>query len=111
MDPEQLTDRMQKLKKSLDDIQERVTETQLPREVLEDFKSAVDHTRMTVWGILCTPDTNLNELMARFRIKHTMDMCNRILVDVVSGVATDRNQLQKFRATLEDTLDRLKAAS
>lgn len=65
---------------------------------------------MTVWGILSTPDTDLLALMAHFRMKHAIDMCQRIVVDVCSGLPLDPEQLQRFRATLEDTLEQLKRA-
>jgi hypothetical protein len=48
--------------------------------------------------------------MAHFRMKHAIDMCQRIVVDVCSGLPLDPEQLQRFRATLEDTLDQLKRA-
>jgi hypothetical protein len=38
-----------------------------------------------------------------------MDMCQRIVLDLLGGVSVDSAQLLKFRASLEDTLDRLKA--
>ncbi len=103
-----LADRVRKLKTSLEEIEKQLTEVDVPRDALEDFKTAVDQTRMTVWGILSTPDTNLRSLMAQFRIKHTIDMCQRIIVDVVSGLPIDPVQLSRFRATLEDTLARLR---
>ena len=108
--PEEMLDRMKKLKLSLEEIERQLQHVQIPHEALEDFKTAVDQTRMTVWGILSTPDTNLLKLMAHFRIKHTIEMCKRIMVDVAGGLALDPNQVQKFRATLEDTLSQLRKA-
>ena len=108
--PQLMVDRMKKLKLSLEEIEKQLQHVQIPREALEDFKTAVDQTRMTVWGILSTPDTDLLKLMAHFRIKHTIEMCNRIVVDIASGLALDPNQVQKFRGTLEDTLSQLRKA-
>ena len=106
---EQLSDRVKKLKASLEDIEKQLTEVQIPRDALEDFKTAVDQTRMTVWGILATPDEDLMTLMAHFRMKHAIDMCQRIVVDVY-GLSLDAAQVQRFRATLEDTLEQIKRA-
>jgi hypothetical protein len=111
LDAQQLADRMKKLRASLEDIEKQLTTVEIPRDALEDFKTAVDQTRMTVWGILATPDTDLLTLMAHFRMKHAIDMCNRIVVDVVGGLPLDPGHLQRFRATLEDTLEQLKQAS
>jgi hypothetical protein len=108
VESQRLADRIGKLKTSLADIEKQLTEVEVSRDALEDFKTAVDQTRMTVWGILSTPDTDLLTLMAQFRMKHATDMCQRIIVDVVSGLPIDPVQLQRFRATLEDTLDQLK---
>lgn len=108
--PQLIVDRMRKLKLSLEEIERQLQDVQIPHEALEDFKTAVDQTRMTVWGILSSPDTDLLKLMAHFRIKHTIEMCNRIMADIASGLALDPNQVQKFRGALEDTLGRLRKA-
>jgi hypothetical protein len=108
--PEERLDRMKKLKLSLEEIEKQLQYVQIPHEALEDFKTAVDQNQMTVWGILSPPDTDLLKLMAHFRIKHTIEMCNRIMVDVASGLVLEPNQVQKFRATLEDTLSQLRKA-
>lgn len=110
LESQRLADRIQKLKASLADIEKQLTEVEVSRDALEDFKTAVDQTRMTVWGILSTPDTDLLTLMAHFRMKHATDMCQRILVDVYSGLPLDTNRVQRFRATLEDTLGQLRQA-
>lgn len=108
LQPQLMVDPMRKLKLSLEEIEKQLQQVEIPREALEDFKTAVDQTRMTVWGILSTPDTDLLKLMAHFRIKHTIEMCSRIMVDVTSGLALDPKQGQKFRGRLEDTLSRLR---
>lgn len=111
MKQEKLVDQIRQLKRALEEIEKRLTEGTVPFPVLEDFKAAIDHIRMTVWAILSTPQANQYELassIVRFRLKRSTQMCQQIVMDINSSeITVDSPELQEFHAALKNTLERI----
>ena len=112
MSNEALIRQVQKLKISLQEIEEQLTQgTEVPMAVLSDFKMAVDHTRMTVWAILSTRETDQFEVtaaVARFRLKRCEEMCQNIVSDINSNELTiDAPELQQFYRVAQETVARI----
>ena len=82
-----------------------------PRALLEDFQTAVDHVRMTVWALLAAPQTDPSELSAtviRTRMNRTEDMCRQIAQDIDShDLSIESLELKQLHATLRSTLSRI----
>ncbi len=109
MEPGDLVLQIQRLKASLEETEKRLQGTPISQEILEDLKSTLDHTRMSVWGILTMEGTNLREVTARFRLKRVTELCQRIALDVAAGdMSFEYGDMVKLQATLEDTLKRMK---
>lgn len=106
-----MVEQIQQLKKALEEIEKRLEGSDVPQAVLEDFKMAVDHTRMTVWALLSTPKGDQYEVasaIARFRIKRTVDMCRQIVADIdTNEVTIDSPELKDFHTHLKGTLERV----
>lgn len=111
MRKEQLIEQVQELKQGLEAMQQRLSESEVPRAVLEDFKMTVDHIRLTVWGILSAEKADQYELattIVRFRLKRTQDMCQQIILDIdASELTVDLPELPPFYKTLKEAHGRL----
>lgn len=111
MSKEKVIEQIHQLQKALEEIEKRLTETELPLAVLEDFKMAVDHTRMTVWALLSAPQGDQFEVAAaivRFRVKRTIEMCRQIVLDIdTSELTIDSPELQQFQEVVKATLERI----
>lgn len=111
MNQDKVVEQIQQLKKALEEIEQRLTSGEVPRAVLEDFKMAVDHTRMTVWALISAPQSDQYEIasaIARFRVKRSVDMCRQIVSDIdTNELAIDSPELQQFFTVLKETLERI----
>lgn len=111
MDTQAMIEQVRKLKTALEALEKRLTAAEVPLPVLEDFKMAIDHTRMTTWAILTAPQSNDGDLSAaivRSRLKRAMEMARQIVLDINAGELTiDSPELQQCHTTLRDTLGRI----
>lgn len=112
MSSEKLVEQVHQLKAALEEIEKRLSGgSEVPVAVLEDFKMAVDHTRMTVWALLSAADTDEYEVasqVARFRLKRGVDMFRAVIADIDSNEVTiDSPELQQFFAILKDVVARI----
>ncbi len=111
MQSEDLVQNVQGIKASLEETEKWLKTIKIPREVLEDFKSTVDFTRITLWGILTAADPDVRSVLTRFRVKHIVEMCQKVTLDASGGdIPSDSPALLTLRAALQDTLSRLKHA-
>ena len=111
MDSEDLAQNVQGIKASLEQTEKWLQTVKIPRDVLEDFKSTVDLTRITLWGILTAADPDLRSVLTRFRVKHIVEMCQKVTLDASGGdIPTDSPALLTLRGALEDTLSHLRHA-
>lgn len=105
MNPEHMVSHLKKLADQLADIQERLEKVEVPRDVLEDFKRAVDSMRITLWATLSLTETELAEGVAHFRLRRTEEMCRQVGRDIASGQIFKENpDLPRFQAALKETL-------
>jgi len=111
MDKEKIVEQVQQLKRALVEIEERLSASEVPVAVLEDFKMAVDHTRMTVWALLSSNPAaqyEVSEQIARFRVKRANEMFKHIRSDIDTNELTiDSPELQEFYAALKETVERV----
>lgn len=111
MSRDELAREVEKLKNGVQAIENCLIEGNVPTAVLEHFKMAVDHTRMTVWSILYAMDTNEAEVAAatvRFRLRRTIEMCRQIIGDIDSNaLKPETPELPLLRTTLGETLNRI----
>lgn len=111
MSNEKLVEQVRQLKTALEEIEKRLGGGDVPVAVLEDFKMAVDHTRMTVWALLSAADTDQYEIasqVARFRLKRGVDMFRAVIADIdTNEITVDSPELQQFFAVLKDVLARI----
>lgn len=108
---EELVEQVTNLKYSLADVEKKLSGGQLPFSVLEDFKAAVDHIRLTVWALLSSAQTDSSTVAAmlvRFRLRRASEICRQITLDANSGSVTRATpELPQLQLTLRETLDRL----
>ena len=106
-----LAEQVKQLKQTFADLENEVPSGDFPRALLEDFQSAVDHVRMTVWAILSASQTDSSELSAtviRTRMNRTEHMCRQIVQEIDShDITIESQELKQLHATLRSTLSRI----
>ncbi len=109
MDAGGLNERVQRLKDALETIEREVVRGEPTRECLEDFKLAIDHTRVSVWAILTAAQTGGHQsIVAKFRLKRATEICRHLIGDINSGlIAADDPELLQFQAAVEDAAGRV----
>ena len=111
MSSEKLVEQVHQLKAALEEIEKKlVGGGEVPVAVLEDFKMAVDHTRMTVWALLSaeTDQYEITSQVARFRLKRGVDMFRAVIADIdTNEITVDFPELQQFYTILKDVLARI----
>lgn len=108
---QKLGEQVQQLKQALEEIEKRLAGDEVPVAVLEDFKSAVDHIRTTVWALMSSPQGNQYEVaphIARLRLQRAAGMFRQISSDIdTSEITVDSPELKEFHTSLKGLLDRI----
>ncbi|MGH9804256.1 MAG: hypothetical protein ACRD4D_03705 [Candidatus Acidiferrales bacterium] len=107
-----LVEQVTELGLALQGIDRELGSGQVPVTVLEDFRTAVDHTRMTLWAVITAADAGelsvITAAIVRYRLGRMIEMCRRSVADMDSGALTlETPELPIFRAILEQTLERI----
>ncbi len=111
MSQDQLLEQVHRLKGELVEVESQLRENDIPLSVLEDFKAAIDHIRLTVWGILQASGSGRYEAAAaliRFRLRRADAICQQIVSDIDSQYITvESAELKTLRETLTGTVNRI----
>lgn len=108
MESVEFVNQLKKLGEELETLRPRLEATEIPREVLADFKSTIDDMRITLWATLSLTESDLVEGVAHFRMKRAEEICRLVREDIARGRITRRNpDLTSFKITLKDTLARI----
>lgn len=111
MSQNELLEQIHRLKAELEDAEFRLRQNDIPLLVLEDFKSAIDHIRLTVWGILQASGTARYEAAAtiiRFRMRRADDICQQIISNIdAQDITVESPELKKLHETLTATVNRI----
>jgi len=107
-----LAEQVNELGLALQGLERELGSGQVPVTVLEDFRTAVDHTRMTLWAVITAADAGelsvINAAIVRYRLGRIIEMCRRSVADMDSGALTLQTpELPVLRAILEQTLARI----
>lgn len=115
---ETITLRLQKTADELRSIQQLLTMEAIDPRVLLDFREAVDHVRLTAWGVQQFIELRENRkdpfsaitLLTEQRIKRTTQLCRDVSMDTASGeIASDAPGLLELRDEANSLVQRLKA--
>ncbi len=111
MSQDQLLEQVKRLRTELEEVEYRLGRNDIPLPVLEDFKSAIDHIRLTLWGILQSSGPDRYEAAAaivRFRLRRADDICKQIVADIDAlEVTVDSPELKQLHETLGATVNRI----
>ena len=107
-----LVEQVNELGMALQGIERELGSGQVPVAVLEDFRTAVDHTRMTLWAVITAADAGelsvITAAIVRYRLGRIIEMCRRSVADLDSGALTLQTpELPVFKAMLEQALARI----
>ena len=114
---ETITLRLQKTADELRSIQQLLTMEAIDPRVLLDFREAVDHVRLTAWGVQQFIELRESRkdpfsaitLLAEQRIKRTTQLCRDVSMDTASGeIASDAPGLIELRDEAQSLVQRLK---
>jgi len=108
---EQLLEQVHSLKAELEEVESRLKENDIPVPVLEDFKEAIDHIRLTLLGISHSSGEDKYEAAAaiiRSRIQRTGDLCKQLISDIEAHeVTTESPELKQLHDILAATVTRI----
>jgi hypothetical protein len=111
MSNEDLSQRLCRVKQALAEVEEQLVEADACPDGLEDFKSTLDHTRLSAWAVLTAVEAKNFQhsvVLARFRITRLMEMCRSIRSDIAGGLLTSSMpEYQSFCTALDDTREHL----
>ena len=111
MSEDHLLDQVKRLRTELEEVEYRLRNNDIPLPVLEDFKSAIDHIRLTLWGILQSSGPERYEAAAailRFRLRRADDICKQIVSDIDAlDITVDSPELKTLHDTLSGTVSRI----
>jgi len=111
MSQNELLEQVHRLKAELEEVEARLARNDIPLPVLEDFKSAIDHIRLTLWGILQASGSNRYEAAAtiiRFRMRRVEDICQQIVSNIdAQEITVESPELKKLHETLTATVSRI----
>lgn len=81
-----LSFRIRNLKGDLESIEAELAKGEAPPETLQDFKSAVDSIRLSVWAVLTAAQSTdyqqAKQVVARFRARRLAELCRNVLEDI-----------------------------
>ena len=111
MSQNELLEQVRRLKAELEQVESRLSQSDIPLPVLEDFKAAIDHIRLTLWGILQASGSGRYEAAAtiiRFRIRRADDICQQIVANIdAQDITVESPELKNLHATLNATVNRI----
>lgn len=107
-----LVEQVNELGLALQGIERELGSGQVPVTVLEDFRTAIDHTRMTLWAVITAADAGelsvITAAIVRYRLGRIIEMCRRSIADMDSGaLSSETPELPVFKAMLEHALARI----
>lgn len=81
-----LADQVASLNTTLQEIELRFVQGEVPQEGLEALKSSVDEFRLRVWGVLSAGRADdYREFQERFRIRRAKEICRDVGSDLRAG--------------------------
>ena len=87
-----LAQQVASLNRTLQAIEARFGQGEVPRESLEAFKSSVDDFRLRIWGLLTAePGDDGQAFQERFRIRRAKEICRGIATDLSAGRMSERH--------------------
>ena len=80
------------LHRTLQSLESRIIDGEVPVEGLADFKSSVDDFRLRLWGLLSAGSANdYRSFQERFRIRRTKEICQAVADDLREGTLSPRH--------------------
>ena len=112
MSEQTLAEQVEELGLALQHIERELGPGQVPRNVLEDFRAAIDHARMTLWAVITTARSEQQGVVAttiaRYRLTRTVQMMNQTLKDIAAGrINASTSELAPYRQALQQTVEHL----
>lgn len=100
-----LTFRIRNLKGDLESIEAELAKGEAAPETLQDFKSAVDSVRLSVWAVLtAAQSTDYQQakiVVARFRTRRLAELCRNVLEDISKeNIPADSPELEELEGVL-----------
>ena len=111
MGQDDLLEQVRRLRDELAEVEARLAKNDIPLPVLEDFKAAIDHIRLTLWGVLQASGSARYEAAAtiiRFRMRRADDICQQIVSNIdAQDITVESPELKKLHGTLTATVNRI----
>ena len=102
-----VADQIAGLKSALKTLEQQLAAGKV-RTGLEEFKDAIDRTRVSIWAILTSSrPAEFDTVLLRLRLRRAGELCQNIDSDIKRGIPIAPSEVHRFQTTLRTTLDRL----
>jgi hypothetical protein len=87
------SDQITSLNHTLQALESRIANGEVPTEGLADFKSSVDDFRLRLWGLLSAGSANdFRAFQERFRLRRTREICQSVAGELRAGILNPRHE-------------------
>ena len=81
------------LHRTLESLEARIANGEVPVENLADFKSSVDDFRIRLWGLMSAGDADdFRVFQERFRLRRTREICQGVARELRAGTLSPRHE-------------------
>jgi hypothetical protein len=100
------------LRATVQSIEAKLRQGDLPQDGLADLKSALDDARLRLWAVIsASGSAEPDAVLLRFRLRRATEICRAIVTDLDAGpLGTHQRELLELRDAAREMADRLTAA-
>lgn len=93
-------------------IESKLRQGDLPDEGLADLKHAIDDTRLRLWAVITAASSSEPEgVLLRFRLRRATEICRSVIADLEgNSLGAHQRELLELREVSRALTDRLNAA-
>jgi hypothetical protein len=99
------------MRATVQSIEAKLRQGDLPHEGIEDLKSAIDDARLRLWAVISAAGSpEPDAMLLRFRLRRATEICRGITADLDAGtLGAHQRELIELRDVAREMADRLSA--
>lgn len=100
------------MRATVQSIEAKLRQGDLPQDGIEDLKSAIDDARLRLWAVISAAGSpEPDAMLLRFRLRRATEICRGIAADLDAGtLGAHQRELIELRDVARQMADRLSAA-
>ncbi len=103
---------IQTIRATVQSIEAKLRQGNLPDDGLDDLKAAIDDARLRLWAVISAADSGEPEgVLLRFRLRRATEICRGIVADLDAGtLGAHQRELLELREAAREMVDRVSAS-